>query len=119
MVRVKTIWFCEEINKRKIKLFKIETKEQLGDIFTKSLPKFTFEYLRKKNDGIMIPLDSCKLTESISACSRGSLEETYLDICRYLLEDPKDILIRVNGPHIKICKTYFTLELVIDRMGIK
>ena len=47
----KTIWFREEINKRKIKLYKIETKEQLGDIFTKPLPKVTFEYLRKKMMG--------------------------------------------------------------------
>ena len=44
----KTIWFCEEINKRGIKLLKIDTVEQLGDIFTKGLPRATFEYLRKK-----------------------------------------------------------------------
>ena len=45
----KTIWFREEINKRGIKLLKIDTTEQLGDIFTKKglcLP--TFEYLRSK-----------------------------------------------------------------------
>jgi hypothetical protein len=41
----KTNWFCEEINKRGIKLLKIETSEQLGDMFTKSLAKTTFEYL--------------------------------------------------------------------------
>ena len=34
----KTIWFREEINKRGIKLLKIDTVEQLGDIFTKGLP---------------------------------------------------------------------------------
>ena len=44
----KTIWFREEINKRGIKLFKIDTVEQMGDIFTKGLPRETFEYLRKK-----------------------------------------------------------------------
>jgi hypothetical protein len=44
----KTIWFCEEINKRGIKLLKIETSEQLGDMFTKGLAKPTFEYLRSK-----------------------------------------------------------------------
>ena len=44
----KTIWFREEINKRGIKLLKIDTVEQLGDIFTKGLPRATFEYLRKK-----------------------------------------------------------------------
>ena len=31
----KTIWFREEIHKRGIKLLKIDTTEQLGDIFTK------------------------------------------------------------------------------------
>ncbi len=42
---IKTIWFREEINKRGIKLLKIETSEQLGDMFTKGLAKLTFEYL--------------------------------------------------------------------------
>jgi hypothetical protein len=44
----KTIWFWEEIHKRGIKLKKIETSEQLGDIFTKGLPQAMFEYLRAK-----------------------------------------------------------------------
>ena len=44
----KTIWFCEEIVKQSIKLFKIDTVEQLRDLFTKGLPKVTYEYLRKK-----------------------------------------------------------------------
>jgi hypothetical protein len=41
----KTSWFHEEINKHGIKLLKIETSEQLGDMFTKGLAKTTFEYL--------------------------------------------------------------------------
>ena len=45
---IKTVWFREEIVKRGIKLLKIDTVEQLGDIFTKGLGKATFEYLRKK-----------------------------------------------------------------------
>ena len=45
---IKTVWFREAIVKRGIKLVKIATIEQLGDIFTKSLPRVTFEYLRKK-----------------------------------------------------------------------
>ena len=44
----KTVWFREEIFKRGIILEKIETLEQLGDMFTKGLPRKTFEYLRKK-----------------------------------------------------------------------
>ena len=45
---VKTIWFREEIKRRGIKLVKIETTEQLGDLFTKGLPNKAFVYLRKK-----------------------------------------------------------------------
>jgi len=41
----KTIWFWEEIYKRGIKLLKIDTTEQLGDIFAKGLAQPTFEYL--------------------------------------------------------------------------
>ena len=48
---IKTVWFREEIHKRGIKLLKIDTVEQLGDIFTKGLPRATFEYLRKKMMG--------------------------------------------------------------------
>ncbi len=44
----KTIWFREDIHKREIKLKKIETSEQLGDVFTKGLTQTTFEYLRAK-----------------------------------------------------------------------
>ena len=35
----KTIWFCEDINKRKIALLRIATTEKLGDLFTKDLPR--------------------------------------------------------------------------------
>ena len=44
----KTIWFREEIVKRGIFLLKIDTIEQLGDMFTKALPRVTFEYLQNK-----------------------------------------------------------------------
>ena len=45
---IKTVWFREEIQKCGIKLLKIDTVEQLGDLFTKGVPRVTFEYLRKK-----------------------------------------------------------------------
>ena len=45
---ISTVWFREEIKRRGIKLLKIDTKDQLGDIFTKGLTGVTFEYLRKK-----------------------------------------------------------------------
>ena len=41
----KTIWFREEIVKRGIKLVKIDTLEQLGDIFTKGLPQRLWQWL--------------------------------------------------------------------------
>jgi hypothetical protein len=44
----KTIWFQEEIHKWGIKLLKIDTTKQLGDIFTNGLVQVTFEYLCKK-----------------------------------------------------------------------
>ena len=44
----KTIWFREEINKRKIALLKMATTEHLGDLFTKGLPRATFEYLQNE-----------------------------------------------------------------------
>jgi hypothetical protein len=45
---IKTVWFREEIQKRGVKLLKIETVQQLGDMFTKGLARPSFEYLRKK-----------------------------------------------------------------------
>ncbi len=42
---IKMIWFCKEIHKRCVQLLKIDTVEQLGDIFTKGLTQVTFEYL--------------------------------------------------------------------------
>ena len=48
---IKTVWFREEIQKRGVKLIKIDSMEQLGDIFTKGLPRAIFEYLRKRMMG--------------------------------------------------------------------
>jgi hypothetical protein len=45
---VKTIWFHEEIFKRDVQLHKIDSVQQLGDIFSKGLTSFVFEYLWKK-----------------------------------------------------------------------
>jgi hypothetical protein len=38
---IKVIWFQEENNKRGVTLSKVDTKEQLGDIFTKGLAYFS------------------------------------------------------------------------------
>jgi len=45
---IKTVWFREEIQKWGVRLLKIETVQQLGDMFTKGSARPTFEYLRKK-----------------------------------------------------------------------
>ena len=45
---IKTIWVHEKIFKSDVQLHKIDTVEQLGDIFTKGLTCFVFECLRKK-----------------------------------------------------------------------
>ena len=42
---MKTIWLHEEIFQIRTKLVKIKTVEQIGDVFTKALPRVTFEYL--------------------------------------------------------------------------
>ena len=41
----KTIWFCEDIFKRGIKLLKTDTFEQLGELLMKGLKISTFEYM--------------------------------------------------------------------------
>jgi hypothetical protein len=43
---IKYHWFREQIVARKIKLVKIATEDQLGDLFTKGLPHKTFSHLR-------------------------------------------------------------------------
>ena len=42
---IKTIWFCEQIIEKKIKVAPIDTHLQLGDIFTKMPSQVTFEFL--------------------------------------------------------------------------
>ena len=44
----KTIWFCEEIVNCGINILRIDIVSQLGNLFTKGLPRTTFTYLRKK-----------------------------------------------------------------------
>ena len=44
----KTHWFQKRCQELKIVMKKVSTFEQLGDIFTKCVPRAQFEYLRKK-----------------------------------------------------------------------
>jgi hypothetical protein len=43
---IKYHFFREHVKQGEVKLYKIDTKEQLADIFTKGLTKVTFEKLR-------------------------------------------------------------------------
>ena len=70
----KTKWFCEEIVKRGIKLCKINTVDQLGDIFTKGLIRVTFGYLRKKLMGWKI----YSVFYLVATLSIGSIALVYL-----------------------------------------
>ena len=45
---IKYHWFREHLGPRNIDLIKIDSSEQLGDIFTKGLGRVKFEYLRKQ-----------------------------------------------------------------------
>ena len=56
-IPIKFHFLREHVTKRNIKLEYVETKEQIVDIFTKPLPKGTFEYLRQKLGVISSPKD--------------------------------------------------------------
>jgi hypothetical protein len=45
---IKYHWFCEHIAPHQIQLIKIDSDDQLGDLFTKGLLKIKFSRLQKK-----------------------------------------------------------------------
>ena len=45
---IKYLCFCEQLQTRKIKLVKLASADQLGDIFTKGFSRVIFERLRRK-----------------------------------------------------------------------
>eukprot|EP00253_Pinus_taeda_P032801 PITA_32801 len=45
---IKYHFLCEQVLEQKVKLEYVPSKEQVADIFIKSLPRETFEYLRQK-----------------------------------------------------------------------
>jgi hypothetical protein len=47
-IPIKHHFLREQINDKIVKLEYVPTKEQITNIFTKSLPRNTFEYLRHK-----------------------------------------------------------------------
>ena len=47
-IPIKFHFLWEQVTEKNIKLELIGTKEQIADIFTKPLPKDTFEYIRQR-----------------------------------------------------------------------
>eukprot|EP00253_Pinus_taeda_P010468 PITA_10468 len=47
-IPIKYHFLCEQVLEQKVKLEYVPSKEQVADIFTKPLPRETFEYLRQK-----------------------------------------------------------------------
>ena len=56
-IPIKFHFLREHVTKKNIKLEYVETKEQIADIFTKPLPRETFEYLTQKLGVISSPED--------------------------------------------------------------
>ena len=56
-IPIKFHFLREQVIEKNIKLEYVETKEQIVDIFTKPLPRETFEYLRQKLGVISFPKD--------------------------------------------------------------
>jgi hypothetical protein len=54
-IPIKFHFLREQVTKKNIKLEYIGTKEHIADIFTKPLPRETFEYLRQKLGVIYAP----------------------------------------------------------------
>lgn len=55
-ISIKYHYIREEVQEKKVVLEYVSTKEQIADIFTKPLPRDTFEYLRSKLG--VVPLSS-------------------------------------------------------------
>ena len=53
-IPIKFHFLREQVTEKNIKLEYIGTKEQVADVFTKPLPRETFEYLREKL-GVILP----------------------------------------------------------------
>ncbi|EJK57953.1 hypothetical protein THAOC_21961 [Thalassiosira oceanica] len=90
----KTIWFREEIQKRSIKLLKIATQEQLGDMFTTSSRTRSFEArgAQSKLARTGSPLISSRISarEALAAQRRTRTSELCSPLCR----SPRDSLYR-------------------------
>jgi len=55
-ISIKFHFLREQVNKEEVRLEYVPSKDQIADIFTKSLPKDSFEYLREKLGVISPPV---------------------------------------------------------------
>ena len=53
-IAIKYHYVRELVEEKEVKMEYVNSKEQIADIFTKSLPKDTYEYLRGKL-GVILP----------------------------------------------------------------
>jgi hypothetical protein len=54
-ILIKFHFLREQVVEKKIRVEYVGTKEQIADIFTKSLPREDFEYLRQKRRVVYAP----------------------------------------------------------------
>jgi hypothetical protein len=47
-IPIKNIFLREQVSQKVVKVEYVDIKEHIADIFTKPLPRSTFEYLRQK-----------------------------------------------------------------------
>jgi hypothetical protein len=47
-IPIKNIFLREQVSQKVVKVEYVDIKEHIADIFTKHLPRSTFEYLRQK-----------------------------------------------------------------------
>ena len=75
-IPIKFHFLQEQVTEKNIKLEYIGTKEQAADVFTKPLPRETFEYLRQKLG--VIPSPHWSMLLMATECDRGSCD---LELC--------------------------------------
>ena len=73
-IPIKFHFLQEQVTEKNIKLEYFGTKEQVADIFTKPLPRETFEYLREKL-GVILSPNWIHLSSTTLQYDRGSMAE--------------------------------------------
>ena len=78
-IPIKFHFLQEQVTEKNIKLEYFGTKEQVADIFTKPLPRETFEFLRK-NLGVILSPNWIPLSSTIVQYDRGGMAEVPFSI---------------------------------------